>query len=147
MEQVKNPEGDPRAEFGQWLRHELESRGYNLSQRGGGQTKFADDSGIGRATLSRILSGQGTNDIPTLSSIANALGHPLGDLLVRAGILDPSELRAVQDSPATGLRRITPEQAAAELGLTDEHSVRLFVNLTTALQRTPPSGDHRSTGH
>ncbi|MCX5362916.1 helix-turn-helix transcriptional regulator [Streptomyces sp. NBC_00124] len=143
----RNSEADSRADFGRWLRQQLESRGYDLRIRGGGQGKFAEDSGIGRATISRILSGQGATDTRVLAQLAAALHIPLGEVLVRAGILDPSELRAVQEPPAPGERRITPEQAAEELGLTDEHRRRLFVNMTQTLQRTAPEGGQSTAGH
>ncbi|MFE7853713.1 helix-turn-helix domain-containing protein [Streptomyces sp. NPDC057403] len=141
MERKERPsDQEARADFGLWLRQQLETRGYDLGIRGGGQTRFAEESGIGRATISRILSGQGATDTKVLGQLAAALHIPLGEVLVRAGILDPSELRAVQEPPAPGERRITPEQAADELGLTDEHRRRLFVNMTQTLQRTPPEG-------
>ncbi|MFJ3867872.1 helix-turn-helix domain-containing protein [Streptomyces nigra] len=143
----RNSGADPRAAFGHWLRQQLETRGYDLRMRGGGQGKFAEDSGIGRATISRILSGQGATDTRVLAQLATALHIPLGEVLVRAGILDPSELRAVQEPPAPGDRRITPEQAAQELGLTDEHRRRLFVNMTQTLQRTPPDDGRSAAGH
>ncbi|WP_371652469.1 MULTISPECIES: helix-turn-helix domain-containing protein [unclassified Streptomyces] len=123
-------------EFAVWLRDQLTRRGYDLRPRGGGQTRFADDSGIGRATISRILSGQGANDTRVLALLSEALRLPLGEVLVRSGILDESELRAVQH-PTPGSRRITPEQAADELGIADEQSRRLFINMTETLQRTP----------
>lgn len=147
MERKERPsDTEARAEFGLWLRQQLESRGYDLRMRGGGQGKFAEDSGIGRATISRILSGQGATDTKVLAQLAASLHIPLGEVLVRAGILDPSELRAVQEPPSPGERRITAEQAAEELGLTDEHRRRLFVNMTQTLQRTPPEGGHSAAG-
>jgi hypothetical protein len=69
--------------------------------------------------------------------LAAALQIPLGEVLVRAGVLDEADLRAVQN-PTTGPRRITPEQAADELGIDDEQSRRLFVNMAQTLQRKPP---------
>ncbi|WHM36285.1 helix-turn-helix transcriptional regulator [Streptomyces sp. BPTC-684] len=124
-------------QFAAWLHDQLTRRGYDLRPRGGGQTRFADDSRIGRATISRILSGQGATDTRILALLSEALRLPLGEVLVRAGILDESELRAVQD-PTPGSRRITPEQAADELGIDDGQSRRLFISMTETLQRTPP---------
>lgn len=124
---------DPRA-FANWLRAQLVSRGYDLGPRGGGQTRFSDDSGIGRATVSRMLGGQGATDTRVLALLAKALHLPLGEVLVRAGILDESELQAVRH-PAPAGPRITPEEAAAELGIQDEQARRLFVSMTQTLQR------------
>ncbi|MDJ1131755.1 helix-turn-helix domain-containing protein [Streptomyces iconiensis] len=139
MERTKR-EDDTPARFAAWLRAQLEQRGYDLRPRGGGQTKFAEESGVGRATVSRILAGHGATDTRVLATLANALHLPLGEVLVQAGILDEAELSAVRD-PTPGTRRITPEQAADELGIEDDQSRRLFVSMTHTLRRTPPPGD------
>lgn len=139
----RNDPSDPKARqgFARWLREQLEIRGYDLSARGGGRTKFADESGIGRATISRILSGHGTTtDTATLARIAETLHISLGEVLVRAGILNPNELTAI-NTPAPGSRRITPDQAADELGIKDVQGRRLFIALAQTLQRTPPPDD------
>ncbi|MFD8005715.1 helix-turn-helix domain-containing protein [Streptomyces mirabilis] len=130
--------------FAKWFRQELEARGYNLSQRGGGQTRFAEASGISRATVSRLLNGTGEQDINTLTQVAEALGLRLGAVLVRAGILSDSDLQAVQHPPA-GQSRITPEDAATQLGITDDQQRDLFVAMTRTLQQQRQrqgDGDH-----
>lgn len=125
--------------FAQWLREQLEARGYDLGIRGGGQTRFAADSGISRPTVSRLLSGTAGHDVRSMQLLAEALRVPLGEILVRAGILDATELAAVA-TPEPGARRITPEQAADELGIKDEQARALFVSMTHTLQR-PPGGN------
>lgn len=132
MEQPATPET-----FAAWIREQLTARGYDLGLRGGGQRRFADKSGISAATVSRMLRGQGATDTRVLGMLAEALGVPLGEVLVRAGVLSPSELGAVQ-RPAQGTRRITPEQAADELGIEDEQARKLFVSMTHTLQRQQP---------
>jgi transcriptional regulator with XRE-family HTH domain len=147
MERTDPNDEQARADFAQWLRQQLENRGFDLGIRGGGQTRFAEESGIGRATISRILSGQGATDTAVLAKLAEALHIKLSEVFVRAGILDESELSAIQ-SPAPGSRRITPDQAADELGIVDPQSRLLFKNMTETLQRTPPPGRaHRAAGH
>lgn len=124
--------------FPDWLRDQLTRRGYDVtSPRGGGQTRFAERSGISRATVSRLLRGEGTTDIQTLTLLAEALSRPLSDVLVRAGVLDERELRAAQHPP--GDRRITPEEAADELGITDPQARAVFISMTETLQRNPPA--------
>lgn len=141
----KSDGGDQTArDFGDWLREQLTRRGYNLGMRGGGQSRFADDSGINRATVSRLLRGEHAPDVRTLQLLARALGLPLGEILVRAGIVTPDELGAVQQ-PFSGQRRITPEQAADELGITDPQARRVFVNLADTL-RTPPPDNNSGEG-
>lgn len=128
---------DARARFADWLRDQLTRRGYDLGPRGGGQSRFAEESGIGRATVSRMLGGHGATDTRVLAQLAATLRVPLGEVLVRAGIATDEELGRVAH-PAPGPRRITPEQAADELGISDEQARRLFVSMVETLQRTPP---------
>jgi transcriptional regulator with XRE-family HTH domain len=132
---------DARLRFADWLRDQLTRRGYDLSPRGGGQSRFAEESGIGRATVSRMLGGQGATDTRVLAQLAAALTVPLGEVLVRAGIATDEELGRVAH-PSPGPRRITPEQAADELGISDEQARRLFLSMVETLQRTPPPTAH-----
>jgi hypothetical protein len=140
---VKNERPRENAAFAEWLHAELVRRGYDLSgQRSGGKGNFSRDSNISRPTISRMLDpdGRTITDINILTQLAQFLRHPLGDILVRAGVIDRSELRAVQD-PQPGARRITPQEAAAALGIVDEQAKRLFVSMAETLQRQPPPED------
>lgn len=131
--QTAGPEG-----FAEWLRQQLVHRGYDMRPRGGGQSRFVKDSGMGSGTISRILAGEGATDTAVLAKLADVLHVPLGEVLVQAGILAAAELKAVQH-PTPGARRITPEQAATELGIEDDQQRRLFISMTQTLQRTPPT--------
>ncbi|MFF1686043.1 helix-turn-helix domain-containing protein [Streptomyces sp. NPDC058254] len=128
-------------EFAAWLHDQLTARGYDLSGlRSGGKTAFATASGISPSTVGRLLRGDSISDTRVLGLLATALGVPLGEILVRAGVLTADELGAVQ-RPTDRPRRITPEQAADELGITDEHERRVFVSMTHTLQRSKPNTD------
>lgn len=133
-------------QFAKWLRDQLTSRNYDLGPRGGGQGKFAKDSKISGATVSRMLGGHGATDTRVLALLAEALHLPLSDVLVRAGILDEDELKAVRQ-PELGARRITPEQAATELGIEDDQARRVFISMTQTLQRQPPPAMTRAASH
>jgi transcriptional regulator with XRE-family HTH domain len=146
MERTDRSDQRARADFAHWLRRQLEARGFDLSIRGGGQTRFAESSGIGRSTISRILAGQGATDTRVLAQLATALDIPLSEVLVRAGILNPRDLEAINDQ--TGTRRITPEEAATELGIEDEQERRLFIAMTETLQRNRPTEEaQRASEH
>ena len=135
---MKNNRDASRA-FADWLHDQLTRRGYDLSGlRSGGRTAFAADSGISPSTVGRMLRGDSVTDTRVLGLLAQALHLPLGEVLVRAGILDERELAAVRD-PRPGERRITPEQAADELGIEDTQARRLFVSMTETLQRSSPT--------
>ena len=101
--------------FATWLHDQLTARGYNLAFRAGGQAEFVQASGISKATISRILRGEGSTDITVLERIADALGIRLGALLVEAGVIDADELGQAQRPSG----RMTADQAADELGIID----------------------------
>ncbi|MFE5395798.1 helix-turn-helix domain-containing protein [Streptomyces sp. NPDC056568] len=137
----KNDRATP-AEFADWLRDQLERRGYDLRPRGGGQTRFAADSGIGQASISRMLRGQGAPETRVLEALSETLDLPLAEVLVAAGILTRDVLLAIrQQTPRTD--PLTPEAAAEELGITDPQGVELFVSFTETLrkQRAANGGD------
>lgn len=130
-----------RAAFAAWLHDQLTARGYDLSgPRSGGKTRFAEHSGLSPSTVTRLLKGDRVADIDVFRRLAAFLRVPYGEVLVRAGVISADELGAIQN-PDTGPRRITPEQAAAELGIVDDHARHAFVAMVNALQRpTPPPG-------
>ncbi|MFD5230983.1 helix-turn-helix domain-containing protein [Streptomyces qaidamensis] len=133
------------AEFGRWLTQRLEAKGYNLSgPRSGGRTAFAEDSGISPSTVTRLLRGEMPTDTRILRTLAESIDVPYPEVLVRAGVMTPDELAAIQERrPAPG-RRMTPEEAADELGITDPAERKVFVNMTQTLSRsTPNDGEHK----
>ncbi|MFF4523418.1 XRE family transcriptional regulator [Streptomyces bluensis] len=131
---------DP-AEFGRWLTQRLESLGYNLSgPRSGGRSAFAEQSGLSPSTVTRLLRGEMPTDTRILRTLAESIDVPYPEVLVRAGVLTPEELAAVQrPSPAPG-GPLTPEQAADELGITDPAERKVFVNMAKTLRRTTSDG-------
>lgn len=117
-------------EFAAWLHDQLTARGYNLSSaRSGGQKQFVEDSGITRATVSRLLKGDGPVDIVTLERVADTLGVRLGVVLVAAGVLAPDELQAVQRPQG----HMTADEAADGLGITDPTARQVFRGVVDTL--------------
>lgn len=124
-------------EFGDWLAAKLEGLGYDLSgQRSGGRSAFAEASGISLTTVMRLLKGEIPTDIRILRTLAEAIREPYAEVLVRAGVLTAEELAAVRRPTAPPGERITPDQAADELGITDPTERRLFLNMTDTLRRS-----------
>jgi transcriptional regulator with XRE-family HTH domain len=114
--------------FAAWLYDRMIERDYNLTARGGGQRRLAEQTGLSQATISRILTGTALNPDPeNLRRIAETLGLPFPELLVRAGVLTADELNAAQAAPPIDRPPITPEDAARELGIVDPTAIRLFV--------------------
>ncbi|WP_432194753.1 helix-turn-helix domain-containing protein [Streptomyces sp. bgisy027] len=140
MKNSKRDAGEPSPDFKQWLHDQLTAHGFDLSgPRSGGRSRFAERSGISPSTVGRLLDGKRVTDMDVFTRLAEAISVPLGEVLVRAGILTEDQLAGVR-SPETGPRRITPQQAAEELGIEDEQKRALFVAITETLQRQPPPG-------
>lgn len=121
-----------RAErFGQRIAEAARAAGYDIdSPYSGGRTVLAKTTGLSLSTVSRMLSGKTLPSPYSVSALADALGVPLGELLVLHGVVsrDPftPEERAVRPLP-------TPKEAAAALGITDPLSVRFFEMMVDAL--------------
>lgn len=146
---MKSSSSEPDAtgrDFAAWLNRELTARGYDLTgPRSGGKSAFAKDSGLSSSTVGRLTRGESVTDTRVLGLLAEALHVSLGEVLVRAGVLSADQLTAVQH-PEAGERRITPEQAATELGITDEQQRALFIAMTHTLRRQRPPGAAEGEG-
>lgn len=139
---MENTPPDAPRQFADWLRERLIRRGYNLSLRGGGQRRFAADAGLSPTSVSRLLRGEANPDADSLRAVADTLGTPFAEVLLRAGVLTPDDLDAVRHRD-TDQPHLTPEQAAAELGITDPQAVSVFVATTTALRHPRPDANDR----
>jgi len=74
-----------------WLRQEMPRRGYPLEgHRAGGITRLATDTGISQATMSRMVNGQGEPSIDSLRKIGNLWGFGLQEMMIFAGLAEPS---------------------------------------------------------
>ncbi|MFD3829699.1 helix-turn-helix domain-containing protein [Streptomyces sp. NPDC058621] len=126
--------------FAAWLRDQLRRRNY---PERGGQKQFSTDSGISPATVSRLMRAEGEPDLRTLSALAESLNVPLGEILVRAGVLTSQDLAAAARpiDPAG----ITSAQAAAELGITSDRGVETFERMVDGLRATEPN-QRRASG-
>jgi transcriptional regulator with XRE-family HTH domain len=124
---------------GPGLEDQLWRAGYNMAPRGGGQRAFATDAGITPSVLSRLLRGEHRPEPDTLRRIAETLGIPVAEMFVRAGLLTPDDLAAVQDrTPTTLAIPPTPEQAVADLGITDPAAAAAIIAAIEAVRPNRP---------
>ncbi|KUF17544.1 MULTISPECIES: helix-turn-helix domain-containing protein [Streptomyces] len=127
--------------FAGWIEGLMRRRGYDIDNpRGGGKSKLADDAGVHRAAVSRLLQRQSMPDLETMRRLAGVLGVPLRDMLIRSGRLTEEDLplpgnRRVGGAEPTG--RMTPEEAARRMEVPVELR-ELFVNV--ARQFLPERG-------
>ncbi|MFI6644299.1 helix-turn-helix transcriptional regulator [Streptomyces sp. NPDC050504] len=102
----------------------MRRRGYDIdSPRGGGKSRLADDAGVHRAAVSRLLQRQSMPDLDTMRRIAVVLGVPLRDMLIRSGKLSEEDLPIgaggldEQDPESCPHSRLSPDEAARRMGV------------------------------
>ncbi|MFE4334257.1 helix-turn-helix domain-containing protein [Streptomyces sp. NPDC056831] len=112
----------------------MRRRGYDIdSPRGGGKSKLADDAGVHRAAVSRLLQRQSMPDLETMRRLAGVLGVPLRDMLIRSGRLSEDDLPVNAGSraaPGEDSPRLTPGEAALRMGVPPELR-EMFVKVAT----------------
>ncbi|MET9094372.1 helix-turn-helix transcriptional regulator [Streptomyces cyaneofuscatus] len=109
-------------QFTAWIEELIRARGYDIdSPRGGGKSRLADEAGVHRAAITRLLQGQSMPDLETTRRLAHVLRVPVRDMLIRSGRLSEEDLPLPAlggDSEAAAPhRRLTLEEAAAGLGV------------------------------
>ncbi|MDG4857686.1 helix-turn-helix domain-containing protein [Streptomyces sp. T-3] len=116
----------------------MRERGYDIdSPRGGGKSKLADDAGVHRAAVSRLIQRQSMPDLETMRRLASVLGVPLRDMLIRSGRLSEDDLPiAVSRGGGGGVdagapQLLSPEEAARRMGVPPELQA-VFVKVTRA---------------
>lgn len=139
---AENKTDATRKAFAAWLSQELVRRGYDVTGlRSGGRSRFAADSGISASTVGRLLRGEAVTDTRVLGTLASALEKPLAEILVRTGVITDEQLYDVQHPTTDTARKISPEEAANDLGITDPHKRELFLNMTRTLQEQSDTGE------
>ncbi|MFZ3472286.1 helix-turn-helix domain-containing protein [Streptomyces sp. 4.24] len=90
--------------FAAWVEGLMRQRGYDIDNpRGGGKSRIADEAGVHRAAVTRLLQRQSMPDLETMRRIAPLLGVSVRDMLIRSGRVSPDELPlASQDLPPGG---------------------------------------------
>ncbi|MFE2374849.1 helix-turn-helix transcriptional regulator [Streptomyces sp. NPDC059398] len=114
-------------QFTAWIEDVIRRRGYDIdSPRGGGKSRLADEAGVHRAAITRLLQRQSMPDLETMRRLAHALDIPVREMLIRSGRLTEDELPLppvgddLERAAAGGAGRLTLEEAAAALGVPPE---------------------------
>ncbi|MEU0302694.1 helix-turn-helix transcriptional regulator [Streptomyces sp. NPDC006175] len=105
--------------FATWIEELIRRRGFDIdSPRGGGKSRLADEAGVHRAAITRLLQRQSMPDLETTRRLAQVLQVPVRDMLIQSGRLTEEDLPlpSVAQAPA-GARRLTLEEAADGLGV------------------------------
>ncbi|MFE0649145.1 helix-turn-helix domain-containing protein [Streptomyces sp. NPDC059534] len=108
-------------EFAGWVEGLMRARGYDIdSPRGGGKSRIADEAGVHRAAVTRLLQRQSMPDLETMRRIAPLLGVSVRDMLIRSGRVSPEELPLAADLLPPSDWQPTMEDFARWLGVPDE---------------------------
>ncbi|MEU1124140.1 helix-turn-helix transcriptional regulator [Streptomyces sp. NPDC005899] len=113
-------------QFTAWIEDVIRRRGYDIdSPRGGGKSRLADEAGVHRAAITRLLQRQSMPDLETMRRLAHVLNIPVREMLIRSGRLTEDELPMPPAADDLDRRnavseRITLEEAAAALGVPAE---------------------------
>ncbi|MFI1826336.1 helix-turn-helix domain-containing protein [Streptomyces sp. NPDC020412] len=108
-------------EFAGWVEGLMRERGYDIdSPRGGGKSRIADEAGVHRAAVTRLLQRQSMPDLETMRRIAPLLGVSVRDMLIRSGRVTPEELPLGADLAPPAEPRPTLEDFARWLGVPDD---------------------------
>ncbi|GAA2439545.1 helix-turn-helix domain-containing protein [Streptomyces mauvecolor] len=135
--------------FAGWVEDLMRERGYDIdSPRGGGRSRLAEDAGVHRAAVTRLLQRQSLPDLETMRALARVLGVGLRDMLIESGRVTAEDL-PLPDGPRKGgadggRGSATPAEAAELLGIPDSHR-RQFVEMAEmiiAVSGARPQGVH-----
>ncbi|WP_137993948.1 helix-turn-helix domain-containing protein [Streptomyces vilmorinianum] len=108
-------------EFAGWVEGLMRERGYDIdSPRGGGKSRIADEAGVHRAAVTRLLQRQSMPDLETMRRIAPLLGVSVRDMLIRSGRVTPEELPLAADLLPPNDWQPSLEDFARWLGVPDE---------------------------
>ncbi|MEU8616697.1 helix-turn-helix transcriptional regulator [Streptomyces sp. NPDC048623] len=132
-------------EFAGWVEGLMRARGYDIdSPRGGGKSRIADEAGVHRAAVTRLLQRQSMPDLETMRRIAPLLGVSVRDMLIRSGRVTPEELPLAADLLPPGDWQPTMEDFARWLGVPDER-MDVFVKVVHQFLEPEPeaAGDPR----
>lgn len=137
--------------FAAWVEDLMRERGYDIdSPRGGGKSRIADEAGVHRAAVTRLLQRQSMPDLETTRRLARVLGVPVRDMLIRSGRLTAEELadpQAYLSTPhppgADVVRRPTLEEVADLLGVPADRRemfIRVVEQFLPSDARSAPQG-------
>ncbi|MFF5364298.1 helix-turn-helix domain-containing protein [Streptomyces scabiei] len=125
--------------FAAWIEGVMRAHGYDIDgPRGGGRTRLAEDAGVHRAAITRLLQRRSMPDLETMRGLSRALGVPVRDLLIRSGKLTEQDLPRPSAphgiTTAAEAQPLSAEQAATALGI-PVHLRAAFVRITEEFRR------------
>lgn len=114
----------------------------------GSQARLARDTGMSESSISRMLKGQAIPELRFLAPLAEAIHMSPIELLIRTELISPDSLRTLSETEQSqvGSRRITPEDAAERLGITDEVGRQMLIATIERLKRLQDDAETTTGG-
>lgn len=114
----------------------------------GRKARFARDTGMPEATVTRLWQGSALPDARFYAAISEATGIDLGTLLVEGGVLSPESLQSLSETDRSQVgSSLTPEQAADRLGIRDDVGRELFYATIERLKRLEEGASDHNADH
>jgi len=116
------------------------------------QQRLADDTGMSPSTVSRLVRGVKVPDIKHFPALAKVIGMDPLELAVGVGLLPEEFLESQQPLSETnqsqvGSGSITPEEAAEQLGITDDVGRMMFLGAVERLRQPQDDTDADDDAH
>ncbi|MGC4946228.1 helix-turn-helix domain-containing protein [Streptomyces sp. DT224] len=113
----------------------------------GSNARLARDTGMSESSVSRMLKGQAVPELKFFAPLSEVVGVAVIDLLEAMG-LPPQSLQPLSETTPSqvGSRSISPEEAAARLGITDPVGVHMLAATIERLRRLQEQSDNDQPG-
>lgn len=116
--------------FGRYVAEAARAAGFDIdSPRGGGKMALAKAAGMSHASVSRMLAGLTIPDPSFFEPLANALRHPVADMLIQSGLISEEALL----QPGVLDHTLDPRVIAQQLGIRSEGRIQAFEAMVRAL--------------
>jgi transcriptional regulator with XRE-family HTH domain len=102
----------------------------------GAKARFSRDTGMPDSSVTRLWQGTALPDARFYDRIAEVTGLDLGTLLVEGGVLTPESLQSLSETDRSQVgSRLTPDEAADQLGIKDDVGREIFYATIERLKR------------
>lgn len=102
----------------------------------GAKARFSRDTGMTDSSVTRLWQGIALPDARFYDRIAEVTSLDLGTLLVEGGILTPESLQSLSETDRSQVgSRLTPDEAADQLGIKDDVGREIFYATIERLKR------------
>jgi transcriptional regulator with XRE-family HTH domain len=111
----------------------------------GAKARFARDTGMPEATVTRLWQGTSLPEPRFYEAIAEATHLHLGTLLVEGGVLSPEALQSLSETDRSRVGSgLTPEEAVDQLGIRDAVGRQMFFATLERLKRLEDDASDRA---